>query len=458
MLRMMRELCFVTVLILLSQSTVVFAQLQNESRLALVIGNANYKTSPLANPVNDARLMERTLKNLGFTVIKTENASRREMLLSIRDFGDRLKQSGGVGLFYFAGHGVQIRGVNYLVPVDADIKSEDEVAFDSIDAQSVLEKMETAKNTTNVIILDACRDNPFSRGSRSTTVGLATMNAPNGSIVAYSTAPGSVASDGSGANGLYTKHLATAMQESGLQVEEVFKKVRVAVRRDSNNRQTPWENTALEGQFFFRLPAQGQSPAASLPAQALPLDQISPPKPVTVATASSDLRIRDEKGNYGVVVLKDLMTGQETRTEVHRVPSAVNVTRWSTGDEVDMDGRVTTVRIGSYLGKVSNGQLWKMPLQNDTTGVATIRFEGMDDPGRIEWRITERRNGIFALEARVYMVVKFGVGGTVTRSATWRADLLKDLPIPINQNLDMRGTGTGVGPERYSGELVGAVR
>ncbi len=228
------------------------AQVQGESRLALLIGNATYKSSPLKNPVNDVRLMESALTEAGFTVIKAENASRREMQRIVRDFGERLKQSGGVGLFYFAGHGVQVKGANYLVPVDADIRAEDEVAFDSIDAQSILEKMETAKNRINLLILDACRDNPFAKGSRSGTAGLATMSAPSGSLVAYSTSPGSVASDGAGNNGLYTQHLAAVMRMPDMPIEEVFKRVRANVRKDSANQQTPWENTALEGNFYFK--------------------------------------------------------------------------------------------------------------------------------------------------------------------------------------------------------------
>jgi len=230
----------------------VHTQVQSENRLALLIGNASYKSSPLKNPVNDVRLMESALIDAGFTVIKAENASRREMQRIVRDFGERLKQSGGVGLFYFAGHGVQVKGANYLVPVDADIRAEDEVAFDSIDAQSILEKMETAKNRINLLILDACRDNPFAKGSRSGTAGLATMSAPSGSLVAYSTSPGSVASDGAGNNGLYTQHLAAVMRMPDMPIEEVFKRVRANVRKDSANQQTPWENTALEGNFYFK--------------------------------------------------------------------------------------------------------------------------------------------------------------------------------------------------------------
>ena len=223
-----------------------------ESRLALIIGNASYKSSPLSNPVNDARLMEKVLKDAGFTTIKAENASIREMRRLIRDFGDKLKASGGVGLFYFAGHGVQVRGENFLVSTDSDIRNEDEVADDSVNVSVILDKMQTANNRMNLIILDACRNNPFASKSRSALSGLAAINAPSGSLVAYSTAPGSVASDGKGQNGLYTEYLAKAIAQPGLAVEEVFKQVRSSVRKDSNLQQTPWENTALEGAFFFK--------------------------------------------------------------------------------------------------------------------------------------------------------------------------------------------------------------
>ncbi len=155
---------------------------------------------------------------------------------------------------------MQVRGNNYLIPLDADIRSEDEVAFDSIDAQSVLEKMECACNRVNQVISVCMPRQPFFvKNSRSAAVGLATMNAPSGSLVAYSTAPGSIASDGTGRNGLYTEQLARMMLEPGLPVEDVFKRVRVAVRRASNSQQTPWENTALEGRFYFSPVQQKQA-------------------------------------------------------------------------------------------------------------------------------------------------------------------------------------------------------
>jgi hypothetical protein len=222
-----------------------------ERRLALVIGNSAYEAAPLRNPVNDAKDFAAALADSGFEVTRLENASLRELRAALRDFGDRLKKQGGVGLFYFAGHGMQVKGRNYLIPVAAQIEREDEVEFESLDANLVLEKLDSAGNRFNIVILDACRNNPFARSFRSSTQGLAQMDAPSGAVVAFATSPGSVASDGGGRNGLYSQHLIETVRRPGLKIEEVFKQVRAAVRRDSNGKQTPWEATSLEGDFYF---------------------------------------------------------------------------------------------------------------------------------------------------------------------------------------------------------------
>jgi uncharacterized caspase-like protein len=232
---------------------------RQEQRLALVIGNAAYKEAPLLNPVNDARAMAAALRQAGFTVLLHTDVDHRGLLNAVREFGNRLKQ-GGVGVFYFAGHGMQIKGRNYLVPVAADIQREDEVAYAALDAQAVLDKMEAAGNGTNLMILDACRNNPFARSFRSSTQGLAQMEAPVGTLVAFATAPGAVASDGNTANGLYTQHLLNAMRTHGAKVEDVFKQVRAAVRRDSQGKQIPWESTSLEGDFYFHAPVPAPPP------------------------------------------------------------------------------------------------------------------------------------------------------------------------------------------------------
>lgn len=223
-------------------------------RVALVIGNGAYRDAPLHNPPNDARAMAQALKESGFAVTLQVDTDIQGMLTSIRRFGDQLRK-GGVGVFYYAGHGMQIKGRNYLIPVNSVIQREDEVAYQAVDAQAILDKMEAAGNGTNIMILDACRNNPFARSFRSAQQGLAQMDAPAGTLVAFATAPGSVASDGSGSNGLYTHHLLSAMREPGAKVEDVFKRVRSAVRRESKDKQVPWEATSLEGDFYFMAPS-----------------------------------------------------------------------------------------------------------------------------------------------------------------------------------------------------------
>jgi hypothetical protein len=220
-------------------------------RLALVIGNSAYQTAPLNNPLNDAEDMALTLKNLGFKVILKKNADQRTMEDTIRYFGKQLK-GGSIGLFYFAGHGVQVEGRNYLIPIDARIESESDVKYEAVDAGRVLGKMEDAENKLNIVILDACRNNPYARAFRSDQGGLARMDAPTGSIIAYATSPGEVAADGPDRNGIFTKHLIQHMMTPNLPIEQVLKHVRIDVARQTNGRQIPWESSSLMGDFTFR--------------------------------------------------------------------------------------------------------------------------------------------------------------------------------------------------------------
>jgi len=219
-------------------------------KTALVIGNGSYSSSPLRNPVNDATDITSMLKKLGFKVILKTNANQRTMEKSIRNFGKKLR-NGGVGLFYYAGHAMQVHGANYLIPISAQIESESDVKYEAIDAGRVLGKMEDAGNGLNIIILDACRDNPFARSFRTSEKGLARMDAPTGSILAYATAPGSIADDGTDRNGLYTSKLLKHMATPGLEIEKVFKKVRIDVLRSSQKKQVPWESSSLIGEFYF---------------------------------------------------------------------------------------------------------------------------------------------------------------------------------------------------------------
>ena len=229
-----------------------FAQTSTiNQRVALVIGNSSYSAGPLLNPVNDARSMAIALKETGFEVLKYEDVKTlSDMKRIIREFGNRI-QNGGVGLFYYAGHGIQVNGRNYLIPTEAEIYREEEVEYESMDVGFVLAQMESARNRMNILILDACRNNPFARSWRSSAQGLAFINAPTGTLIAYATAPGSVASDGTGENGLYTQELLKQIRQQGLKIEDVFKQVRAAVIAGSNEQQTPWESSSLVGDFYF---------------------------------------------------------------------------------------------------------------------------------------------------------------------------------------------------------------
>ncbi|MHC1700096.1 MAG: caspase family protein [Humidesulfovibrio sp.] len=220
-------------------------------RVALVIGNGAYPSAPLRNPVNDARDMAATLRGLGFEVILRENASLRQMEDAVDELWKRLK-AGGAGLFFFAGHGLQVAGRNYLVPVDARLAAEQDVKYRCMDAGLVLGRMENAGNQLNIVILDACRNNPYSRNFRSVNEGLAKMDAPRGSIVAYATAPDSVAADGAGKNGVYTGQLLKHMRTPGLPIEEMFKRVRIGVLGETQEKQVPWEASSLTGDFSFK--------------------------------------------------------------------------------------------------------------------------------------------------------------------------------------------------------------
>lgn len=230
---------------------IVPKEVREENRVALVIGNKDYTSlNSLRNPINDARDMANILTKKGFDVISLENASQWEMEQAIKKFSNKIK-NGGVGLFYYAGHGVEVNGVNYLIPSDAQIPSLDFVKSKTVSVDSVLSAMENSNNRFNILILDACRSNPFGRGGG----GLAPINNATGIFVAYATAPGKIAEDGAESNGLFTKYLKKYMNENGLKIEEVFKSVGRDVQKESNTRQTPWTSSSVYGDFYFSLPS-----------------------------------------------------------------------------------------------------------------------------------------------------------------------------------------------------------
>lgn len=238
-------------------------------KAALVIGNASYRVGALKNPVNDAQAVAATLRALGFDVTQRENTTLIDLIESFRRFSTATQQA-QVRVVFYAGHGVQVKGRNYLLPVDTEIRAEDEVPAKSADLTEFLERLGAIKQGMNVVILDACRNNPFSGGEivgpdgrrlkfrGATPSGLAPVEAPLGSMIAFSTAPNGIALDNpKEKNSLYTKHLLEHLQSPGLPVELLFKRVRLAVAKETGHVQVPWESSSLTGDFCFRAGASG---------------------------------------------------------------------------------------------------------------------------------------------------------------------------------------------------------
>ncbi len=224
----------------------------NERRIALIIGNADYfNMDKLSNPINDAKAMKRLLSELGFEVLEYENVNFKKMNKAIDEFGKRLKDY-DVSLFFYAGHGMQIKGYNYLIPVDGIYETENDIQTSSIYAKKILDKM---KCKTNIIILDACRNNKFGRSRGIEKIkGLVEMKAPSDFLIAYATSTGEIAIDGiAGTNGVYTSALLEHIPTANIRIEDMFKRVRIEVVENTNKMQTPWESTSLTETFFFEV-------------------------------------------------------------------------------------------------------------------------------------------------------------------------------------------------------------
>jgi uncharacterized caspase-like protein len=254
----MRQIRFL-ILFLLLLFPLTIAPAAAENRVALVVGNANYRSIPsLTNPAADAMLMANTLKNLGFEIVGDEaqiNLDKTALDRLVRKFGNQL-QGADVGLFYYAGHGVQVRGANYLVPVNANPVREADVDFELEDLAMVLRQMDASGTRLNLVMLDACRNNPFGgRGLRAIDSGLAQMRAPQGTLISFATQPGNVAQDGSDGHSPYSKALAKATQRPGLGVFEVLNEVGLSVKKSTGGEQQPWlSSSPIEGNFYFSGP------------------------------------------------------------------------------------------------------------------------------------------------------------------------------------------------------------
>jgi uncharacterized caspase-like protein len=237
-----------------------------DKRIALVIGNSAYVEGALANPRNDAELMAATLESVGFTVTRLIDADQAAMKRAMLEFGRALRDGADASLFYYAGHGVDVHGSNYLIPVDAAIRDESEVDLQGINVNDFLQVMEGSSSRVNIVVLDACRNNPFARSFPSHSRGLAMVDAPSGTYIAFATAPGQVAEDGESGNSPYTSALAEAITLPGVKIEDTFKQARRLVERSINKRQVPWESTSPTGDFYFISPGAIAEPTQPEPA------------------------------------------------------------------------------------------------------------------------------------------------------------------------------------------------
>lgn len=229
------------------------AQQSPEQRVALVIGNSNYQNAPqLANPDNDAQSMARFLNSAGFEVVAATDLSQNDMLRVVQDFSAKVSARGPntVAMVYYAGHGVQLAGENYLVPVDAKVSSQAELVSNSVRLVDVMSTLETIPSRMRIVILDACRNNPFPNVNDAGR-GLAIVDAPNGSIVGYSTAPGAEAQDGTNGHSPYTQAFLNVAREPNVPIEQLFKRVRLQVNETTSGAQIPWESSSLTSDFTF---------------------------------------------------------------------------------------------------------------------------------------------------------------------------------------------------------------
>jgi hypothetical protein len=224
-----------------------------EQRVALVIGNSNYQSVPqLANPNNDARSVAQLLNSAGFEVTVATDQTRNDMVRGLQDFSNKVANHGPntVAMIYYAGHGVQLAGENYLVPIDARIAAPSDLPDNTVRLVDVMGTLETIPSRMRIVVLDACRNNPFPNVDDAGR-GLAIVDAPSGSIVGYSTAPGMAAQDGDGNHSPYTSAFLNNARQPNLPIEQLFKRVRLEVNNTTSGRQTPWESSSLTSDFYF---------------------------------------------------------------------------------------------------------------------------------------------------------------------------------------------------------------
>ena len=493
------------------------AKLLRLPKIALVFGNSRYKDAPLRNPANDAKAIGEALSSSGFAVVTKIDASRAEMAAALDAYAKELAAKKCVGLFYYAGHGVQLAWKNYMLHVDAEIDTIDDVQKKAVEVNSLTDALVKAANPLNIIILDACRDNPFGTAKPTQQRGLSQMDAPSNTILAYATAPGNVASDGTGANGLYTENLLREIKVPEAKIEDVFKRVRLGVRRKSNGAQIPWESTSLEEDFWFippknlqelseterdkqfeeelalwekiksmtapgpledflrRFPSGPFSELAQLQLDLVLAKQgekkvqvvAAAGNPYTQGFIPADTNFKVGDG-YGYVVME-----RETRAELRRFDSVV--TQINENEVVFGNGSLILDRLGNTV-KVPSGIRYT-PRQDSpteyaigkkwTTRFGVIKLSGRTDESEYDFRITRRERitvpagsfDCFVIEGDGYTIGPSGK--TTLKFRRWMAPDKVRRPIASEQyknferTAEARSTGSGGGRGRGHGTGMG---
>ena len=394
-----------------------------EFRSALVIGNGQYRVGSLKNAEADANDMASSLRQLGFSVDIKTNLDLRGMLAALEAFRTKLQKS-DVGLFYYAGHGIQVDGENYLIPIGADINLKDQVKYEAVNAAVVLSNMEASRSSINIVILDACRNNPF-LSTRSVSRGLAVMSSGKGAFLAYSTSPGSVASDGTGRNSLFTKYLLQKLATPGQDIEYVFKKVRKEVVRESGGAQIPWVSSSLTQDFVFSKAASGGTAT----------------RPVEPNRASNSLLPQNPR-------IGDTWREPITGMEFKWVPKGC----FQMGSS-DPKLRATPVHgvclDGFWLGKYEVTLDEYRTFLLETNNISGVRWGSSPAPGLNKERPYSLRGNLFGMEKKQPMtgVTWFGAKA-FTQWLGQRHNL--DFRLPTEAEWEYAATGGG-GPELYSG-------
>ena len=346
------------------------AQAPTDVRVALVIGNAAYAgDAALVNPSNDAREMAQILRELGFTVVEVVNGNKAQMVAAIEKSRESLRGKNAIGMLYYAGHGLQLDWRNFMVPIDAKLARASDVPTQTIDIDSVLNVFKQAGNRMNIVILDACRDNPFA--SSGSGKGLAQLDAPTGTFLAYATAPGNVAEDGEvvsngQGNGLYTGFLLQELKKPQAKIEDVFKRVRFHVRQKSSGRQIPWESTSLEDDFYF---STGFKPTQTVSEQAKDIQ-------FAIEKAEWD-KIKDSTAvNDFYAFLQKFPTGNITSMAQHKLEKLQKDQTIVVADQKGLKGR-------SFFNSAKNGDVFRFEVKDGVSsasrGFATITMKQIGD-------------------------------------------------------------------------------